>query len=73
MAGTILSCKDGCAVTLCSSSSKFAVAAVAGSKVKHSKTKGYQPYFRGSLLQYYSDNKTHTCVKGKADRIPTAA
>ncbi len=37
------------------------------------KTKGYQPYFRGSLLQYYSDNKTHTCVKGKADRIPTAA
>jgi len=22
------------------------------------KTKGYQPYFRGSLLQYYSDNKT---------------
>ncbi len=37
------------------------------------KTKGYQPYFRGSLLQYYSDNKNHTCVKGKADRIPAAA
>jgi len=26
-----------------------------------------------SLLQYYSDNKNHTCVKGKADRIPAAA
>ena len=37
------------------------------------KTKGYQPYFRGSILQYYSDNKNHTCVKGKADRIPAAA
>ncbi len=37
------------------------------------KTKGYQPYFRSSLLQYYSDNKNHTCVKGKADRIPAAA
>ncbi len=37
------------------------------------KTKGYQPYFRGSLLQYYSDNKKHTCGKGKADTIPAAA
>ena len=37
------------------------------------KTKGYQPYFRGSLLQYYSDNTNHTCGKGKADTIPAAA
>ena len=37
------------------------------------KTKGYQPYFRGSLLQYYNDNKNHTCGKGKADTIPAAA
>ncbi|DBA87448.1 TPA: hypothetical protein ACH3X1_004487 [Trebouxia sp. C0004] len=28
------------------------------------KTKGYQPYFRGSLLEYHSENKTHTCGKG---------
>ena len=36
------------------------------------KSKGYQPYFRASLLKYYSGNKTHTCNKGKADRIPAA-
>ncbi|DBA99472.1 TPA: hypothetical protein ACH3X3_012062 [Trebouxia sp. C0006] len=33
------------------------------------KIKGYQPYFRGSLLQYYSNNKVHTCAKGKADKV----
>jgi len=37
------------------------------------KTKGYQPYFRGSDLQYYSDNKNHMCRKGKADAIPATA
>ena len=37
------------------------------------KTKGYQPYFRGSVLQYYSDNKNHMCGKGKADAIPATA
>ena len=36
------------------------------------KGKGYQPYFRGSLLKYYSGNKNHTCAKGKADRILAA-
>ena len=30
---------------------------------------GYQPCFRGSLLQYYSNNKVHTCAKGKADKV----
>ena len=35
--------------------------------------KGYQPYFRGSILQYYSDNKNHMCGKGKADAIPATA
>jgi len=33
------------------------------------KTKGYQPYFRGSLLRYYSNNRAHTCAKGKADKV----
>jgi len=33
------------------------------------KIKGYQPYFRDSLLQYYSNNKVHTCAKGKADKV----
>ncbi|DBA90840.1 TPA: hypothetical protein ACH3X1_004039 [Trebouxia sp. C0004] len=33
------------------------------------KSKGYQPYFRGLLLHYHSENKTHTCGKGKADRV----
>ncbi len=33
------------------------------------KTKGYQPYFRGSLLQYYSNNRVHTCAKGKANKV----
>ena len=33
------------------------------------KTKGYQPYFRGSLLQYYSNNRVHTCAKGKAGKV----
>ena len=37
------------------------------------KTKGYHPYFRGSLLQYYSDNRNHTCGKGKANTIQAAA
>ncbi len=37
------------------------------------KDKGYQPYFRGSLLKYYTGNKSHTCDKGKAGRIPAAA
>ncbi len=36
------------------------------------KDKGYQPYFRGSLLKYYTGNKSHTCDKGKAGRIPAA-
>ncbi len=36
------------------------------------KDKGYQPYFRRSLLKYYTGGKTHTCDKGKAGRIPAA-
>jgi len=36
------------------------------------KSKENQPYFRGSLRKYYSDNRTHTCGKGKADRISAA-
>ena len=32
--------------------------------------KGHQPYFRASLLKYYSGNKIHSCDKEKADRIP---
>jgi len=36
------------------------------------KTKGYQPYFRGSLLQYYSDNrKPHMC-EGKSRQNPSS-
>jgi len=37
------------------------------------KGRGYQTYFQGSLLKYYSGHKTHTCGNGKADRIPAAA
>ncbi len=33
------------------------------------KIKGYQPYFRGSLMQYYSNNRVYTCAKGKADKV----
>ena len=32
------------------------------------KTKGYQPYFRGSLLQYYSDNKNTLVGREKQTR-----
>ena len=34
--------------------------------------KGYHPFFRGSQLHYFHNEKMHTCRKGKAGSVPSA-
>ena len=37
------------------------------------KAKGHKPFFRGSELKSYSENKMHTCSRGRAGKAPPAS